>query len=115
MPHFSRGDIVLVPFPFSAEEAYKVRPAVVLAPLPYFGGTDYLLCIITTQAVADPHKIDLAPVDVEGRLTESCFIRPTYTFSADEFFIRRRVAALKPEKLKAVIAALTQVLNTPEA
>lgn len=92
-----------------------MRPAVVLASVPYGEGTDYLLCAITTQAAADPHRMTLTDADVEGRLTETVYIRPTYTFTADEFFIKRRVGRLKPEMLAAVVQTLTTVLNQPEA
>ena len=51
MARFVKGDIVLVPFPFSGEENYKHRPALILASWSYASGTDYLVCLITTQHV----------------------------------------------------------------
>lgn len=54
MAAYRRGDVVWLPFPFSSDEDYKLRPALVLASWPYFTGTDYLVCMITTQAAVDP-------------------------------------------------------------
>ncbi len=114
MEVFYRGDIVLVPFPFSGEEKYKVRPAVVLASVTYAGGLDYLLCAITTRPADDSHRLPLAQSEVIGRLTETVFIRPGYLFTAGEYFIKRRIAKLKPEKFTAVIQIVHSLLNQPD-
>ena len=74
-----KGDIVLTPFPFSGEEAYKHRPALVLASWDDAGGTDYLTCLITTQKAADPFLTVLDRSDTEGgSLAQVCYLRPTY-------------------------------------
>jgi len=38
MKKFKRGGIVLLPFPFSNATGAKMRPCLVLAELPYYGG-----------------------------------------------------------------------------
>ena len=48
MARFSRGDIVILPFPFSDATGAKRRPALVLAELTYFGGIDYLVVMISS-------------------------------------------------------------------
>lgn len=63
MAQYVKGDIVLTPFPFSDDEEFKVRPALILAALPYGSGTDYLVCIITTQSAT----------------ARICFLSPTLT------------------------------------
>ena len=63
MPRYARGDIVWVPFPFSAEEGYKSRPAIVMASWPCRGTTDYHLCMISTQTDTDPYLMELNNTD----------------------------------------------------
>lgn len=47
MAAFVKGDIVIVPFPFSDLSQSKRRPALVVAKLT---GDDLILCQITSQA-----------------------------------------------------------------
>jgi len=50
MAAFIKGDVVVIPFPFSDLSGSKKRPALVLADLP---GNDILLCQITSQQTND--------------------------------------------------------------
>lgn len=50
MAEFVRGDVVVVPFPFSDLSQAKRRPALVVAELT---GDDLILCQITSQSVKD--------------------------------------------------------------
>lgn len=112
MARYVKGDLVLSPFPFSGAEDFKVRPAAVLAALPFAGGTDYLMCIITTQAAPDPSLLNLDNSDIEGgRLSQACYLRPTYTYTAAEDLIKRRLGRLKSEKVNTVIQTLVTVLT----
>lgn len=47
---FVKGDVVIVPFPYSDLSQTKRRPAVVVAVLP---GEDVMLCQITSHTVSD--------------------------------------------------------------
>lgn len=112
MPRYAKGDIVWVPFPFSSEGNYKLRPAVIMASGPYKGSTDYFLCMITMQTDTDPYLMELSAADLmDGRISRTCYVRPTYSFSADEPFIESRFGKLNPDKLKAVLYALFSVLT----
>ena len=51
MESFVRGDVVVVPFPFSDLSDQRSRPAFVLANL---AGPDIILCQITRKAPEDP-------------------------------------------------------------
>jgi mRNA interferase MazF len=46
MEEFVKGDVVVVPFPFSDLSEAKRRPALVIADL---AGDDFVLCQITSQ------------------------------------------------------------------
>jgi len=49
---FVKGDVVVVPFPFSDLTQAKRRPALVVAVLE---GEDLLLCQITSQQIRDSY------------------------------------------------------------
>ena len=68
--------------------------------------------MISTQIETDPYLMELSTSDLlSGRLSETCYIRPTYNFSADEEFIKHTIGKLKPEKLKALLFTLFTVLT----
>ena len=113
MPRFARGDVVVTPFPFSDASGAKRRPALVLAPLPYLGGMDYLVCLITSQNAGDPHQIVMTPSDIiGGTLAHSSYLRPLYLFAIEENAIIYRIGTLSTSKLEAVTKAATEVLNS---
>lgn len=112
MERYEVGELVLLPFPFSGEQGFKVRPALVLAVLPYGNGTDYLTCLVTTQQAPDPHRLALARTDVEGsRLTQDCFLRPAYLCTIAEAVIIRRMGRVTPAKLREALQTLTRLLT----
>ncbi len=62
MAGFVRGDVVVVPFPFSDLTQAKRRPALVIATLE---GDDVILCQITSKTVRDSYSIALEESDFE--------------------------------------------------
>jgi len=111
LPKYVRREIVWVPFPFSAEEGFKLRPVVVITSWPRKGSTDYFLCMMSTQPETDPYLMELTNADlVEGHISRTCYIRPTYSFTATERFIESRFGKFNPEKLRAVVFSLFTVL-----
>jgi mRNA interferase MazF len=92
MARFVKGDVVIVPFPFSDLSGSKNRPALVLADLP---GDDIILCQITSQQNGDAFAIPLVSGDfVAGNLPIASNIRPTRIFTADKNIILRKTGAL---------------------
>ena len=55
-----KGDVVVIPFPFSDLSSSKRRPALVLADLE---GDDTILCQITSIARQDRYAIALSNMD----------------------------------------------------
>jgi mRNA interferase MazF len=111
MARFVKGDVVVVPFPFSAAPGSKRRPALVLASWAFGSSNDYLLCLISTQTVPDPYCLALEPDDIEyGVLHRASYVRPAYLFTADEALIVRKFGQLRAEKLARVLQTLNDVL-----
>jgi mRNA interferase MazF len=93
MEIFVKGDIVVIPFPFSDLCGSKRRPALVLANLP---GDDIILCQITSQLSKDKFSIFL-PVSkkiIKGNLPSDSFIRPSRIFTADKNIIIKKLGKL---------------------
>ncbi len=112
MAQFKRGDIVLLPFPFSNATGAKRRPALVLAELPFYGGMDYLVCMISSKKTSDPHSIELQPSDlVIGRLAVQSYLRPLYLFGAEGDIIVRRIGTLSPVILSQVTKISVSVVD----
>ena len=109
MARFVKGDIVVVPFPFSDLSHAKRRPALVVAELE---GDDIILCQITSQKLYDKYSIVLSDTDFEsGGLRRKSHIRPNRLFTADTRLILYRAGHLKPEKLKEVIERIIEILT----
>ena len=81
MAEFVKGDVVVVPFPFSDLSASKRRPALIVATLT---GDDVILCQITSKNVSDTYAVPLTSADfVSGTLHQDSNIRPNRLFTAD--------------------------------
>jgi mRNA interferase MazF len=110
MGRFVKGDIVVIPFPFSDLSASKRRPAVILAAL---SGEDFILSQITSKNVHDNLSITIETDDVEGgSLARTSNIRPNKLFTADKSLLLYRVGALTPEKLRAVIDKVIEIFTS---
>ncbi len=107
MSAYHRGDIVVVPFPFSGAPGEKPRPALVLATTPYANRTDYVVCIISSQPAPDPNIIPLETGDVQGgALVKKNYLRPTYLFTTGENRIQGKVGVLRAEIVDAALNTL---------
>lgn len=109
MGAFIKGDIVVVPFPFSDLTNQKKRPALVLATMT---GDDLILCQITSKAVSDAYALPISDADLaQGALQQDSNIRPNRLFTADSRIILRRVGVLAAPKLHAALECVIQLLR----
>lgn len=101
MEEFIKGDVVVVPFPFSNLTSYKRRPALVVINLP---GPDIVLCQITSQnREGDLFSIELKIEDWQnGGLKKLSYIRPDRIFTAEKSIILYRAGTILPVKLAEV-------------
>jgi len=95
-----KGDVVVVPFPFSDLSNTKKRPALVVVALP---GNDNVLCMISTKAKWDNYSIGLEDSDFQsGSLRHSSIVRPNRLFTAHENIISYTAGKLHPSKIEEV-------------
>ncbi len=104
-----KGDVVVVPFPFTDLSGAKRRPALVVAEL---DGGDAILCQITSQQVRDKLAIGLSRSDFRtGGLHSESNVRPNKLFTASRRLVLYSAGALRPEKMREVTAAIIGLLE----
>lgn len=109
MGRFIKGDIVVVPFPFSDLTTSKKRPALVITKLQ---GDDLILCLITKVQRNDKYELSLKDSDFKsGGLQHNSFIRPHRLFTADTSIVEKSVGCLSKSKLEEVIKKLKEIIS----
>lgn len=109
MGRFVKGDVVVLPFPFSDLTTSKKRPAVVVAPLT---GYDVLVCQITSKTVKDNYGIPVSSADfTSGRLHHDSNIRPNRLFTADSAIVLYRAGKLTANKMAEVTAKVIEIVT----
>lgn len=110
MAKFIKGDVVVIPFPFSDLSQSKRRPALVVATI---AGNDAILCQITNKTIEDDYAIPINDEDfTSGNLKQSGNIRPNRILTADTNIILYRIGCIKKGKLNQVIEKLIEILKS---
>lgn len=109
MEKFVKGDVVIVPFPFSDLSQYKKRPALIITSL---RGDDVVLCQITSQALDDEYSVVIKSSDFEtGSLQQISNARPNRIFTADSNIILYKAGNLKQSKTIEIIDKLIELIK----
>lgn len=109
MARFVKGDVVIIPFPFSDLSEAKRRPALVIASLE---GDDAILCQRTSKGVRDGYAISLDDGDfASGSLKQPSNVRPNRLFTADTHIVLYRAGSLKKGKLDQVIGKVIEIIS----
>jgi mRNA interferase MazF len=104
-----KGDVVVIPFPFSDLSGSKRRPALVVAD---WGGDDVMLCQITSQSKRDGLELPLTEADFDnGRLPIASHIRPNKLFTADKRIIRNVAGRIIGTKYSEVAAKIVKLVS----
>lgn len=109
MGRFVKGDVIVVPFPFSDLTSAKKRPALVISVLK---GDDLILCQITSKQVKDSYSISLNENEFKlGTLKQESNIRPNKLFTADKTIIQYKIGTLKETKTKETIQKICEIIK----
>ena len=109
MGRFIKGDVVVLPFPFSDLTANKKRPALVVANLT---GDDIIVCLITSQNAKDSYAVSLSNNDfASGNLKKDSNIRPNRLFTADSNIVLYRIGTLEKKKMESVTAKIIEIFS----
>lgn len=109
MGRFVKGDVVVLPFPFSDLTQAKRRPTIIIAELE---GDDRILCQITSQHSRDAYSVQINDIDFEeGSLRKVSNVRPNRIFTADSKIILYRAGHLKADKVQNIIELIIKILK----
>ena len=110
MGSFVKGDVVVIPFPFTDLTGNKKRPAFVVADLP---GDDIIVCQITSKSKFDPFALSIEASDfVSGGLPIDSFIRPNKIFTADKNIILSVAGHLSEAKINSAIKSIITIVSS---
>jgi mRNA interferase MazF len=105
-----KGDIVILPFPFSDLSGSKRRPAFVVADLP---GDDIILCQITSKTKSDTFAVSVSKGDfISGALPIDSFVRVNKIFTADKSIVLSVSGRLSDTKTDEVINTLINIIQS---
>ena len=109
MGRLVKGEVVVVPYPFSDLSQTKRRPALVVAVLP---GDDVILCQMTSRMKSDPDAILIeANAFARGSLNQPGNVRPNRLFTADSAIVLYSVGVLRSEVVNEVVEAIVRTLR----
>lgn len=109
MAEFVKGDIVVVPFPFTDLTQAKRRPALVLAALE---GDDIILCQITSKSIHDSYSIHISVDDfITGSLHQSSNVRPNRLFTADKDIVLYKVGRINSQSMHSILERVLTILQ----
>ena len=109
MERFVKGDVVVLPFPYTDFSSVKKRPAVVVANL---RGQNVILAQITTNQRNDEDLISLGKEDFSsGSLNSDSFVMISLLFTADASRISYKLGKMKTDKIKEVQDKLIEVFT----
>jgi len=109
MGQFVKGDVVVIPFPFTDLSGNKKRPAFVIADLP---GDDIIVCQITSKSKSDPYAQPIDASDfISGGLPVDSFIRPNKIFTANKNIILSVVGHLCETRTLDVINSVIRIVS----
>ncbi len=92
-----RGDVVLIPFPYTDLSATKTRPAVVVSSELYHElRSELLLAYLSSRIAAADPRLDYILVDWK----EAGLLKPT--------FMRPKIAAIEPSLIVYHVGALSE-------
>ena len=109
MERFIKGDIVVIPFPFSDLSQSKKRPALVITTLE---GVDVILAQITSKNKYDKYAIEITEEDfIEGGLKVNSNVRANKLFTASKELILYKVGRINQEKIEEVINKIIEIIK----
>lgn len=108
---FELGDVVLVPFPFTNQSAFKKRPAVVVSGREYSAArADAVLMAITSQLRPSAAFGDLWLQDWEqAGLLKASAVKPVFA-TIERRLILRRLGALSHHDLAGLREVIGRIL-----
>ena len=109
MERFVKGEVVVLPFPYTNLSDIKKRPALIVAKLK---GDNVILAQITSVKREDEDMVSLTKKDIHsGSLKHDSFIMPSILTTAESSSILYKIGKIKQEKIKEVEKKLCEIFT----
>lgn len=111
-----RGEIILIPIPFSDLTSIKKRPVLVLSSNRYNEKTeDLIVAAVTSNNCSGADTVKITQSDfVEGNLPHESWIRADKLYSLSQKIALKRMGMIKDEVLASVIKKILNILDYHE-
>ena len=109
--NISKGDIVIIPVPFTDNKGYKLRPAVVISNDSIHQTGDVVIVQITSKLKQDNFSITLTNEDITEGLPVQSYIRVHKIFVLEQSLIKGKVSSLKKAKYQELIQRINQIIE----
>jgi mRNA interferase MazF len=108
---FTKGDIVIIPVPFTGNTGYKLRPAVVISNENVHQTGDAMIVQITSKLKQDSLSIPLTNDDVTESLPAKSYIRFHKIFVLEQRLIKGKVSSLSNSKYQELVQKINQIIE----
>jgi mRNA interferase MazF len=109
---FERGDLLLVPFPFSDLSATKRRPVLVLTAPDSYG--DFIALPVTSRPQSE-HGLQIAPGDlVSGALPAPSWIRTNRIVTLNVSLVVKSVGRVEEPVVAAAVQRFCALITFPD-
>jgi|AntRauTorckE6833_2_1112554.scaffolds.fasta_scaffold15952_2 mRNA interferase MazF len=108
---FDKGDIVIVPVPFTDNTGYKLRPAVIISNETVHKTGDVMIAQVTSKHKKDSLSITLSNDDVTENLPVKSYIRYHKIFVLEQQLVKGRVSRLKKHKYQELIEEIKNIIS----
>jgi len=110
---YDKGEIVLIPFPFTDLTAKKKRPVLVLSNKEYNKRTeDFIVCGITSNLKDELFSVLIDSEDLEsGLLPKPSRIKVDKIFTLEQSLVIKKFARVKPEIMRRVKQELLKLFD----
>jgi len=109
----SRGDIVLVPVPFTDLTTHRRRPVIVVSNDAYQAATQDFVCVaMTSNLKDDPYSFEITTADlVEGSLNHPGRVRADKIFTLAQAIILARFGRVNTATLDRIRQLITDLMR----
>lgn len=108
--HFTQGDIVVIKFPFTNFQDWKLRPAIVISNSHVNGSDSVLLAQMTTTRRNDAYSFLYDKGDFSTPLIMG-EIRCHRIFTAEKTLIKKKISSLNCDKQKELLKKILTLIS----
>jgi mRNA interferase MazF len=104
---YRRGDVVLVPFPFTDLSSSKRRPALVISPNVFNDQAEDVVVAAITSQLTNENAVSIEQSDcIDGMLPKPSVVKLAKVFTIHSTLVIKKICALRAEKLEKVLGEL---------